>query len=729
MPTRQNTTDQEMDDMAAREFKGAPTVCPQPSDLIEPTTLLGARDAVNLERLEFYGDSFLHLISTLSVYGTSPQDADEGHLSWNRNSLVSNAHLCDIARDLAWYEYCTGQTFFPSKHFVPPCYTVSSEVSGCDECTIDYEAIESLVNWSLCRTNSLSSEIKNNTSGSVKFRPVRGILPSWHVTLSQIPPEDWVGLVVRPIHLPDNDPGMFSISEVCSETPVSCVPRYLASKLRNTKNEEVSAVIYLHFCRTKCPLMRDLPIDISMPLCKTSRLTCHQNCTQVTVGLQRGKSSPKKSKFVCEGCLVHPLSSWLWFLLSTIPAVPYQMSRALLASQLSTELAAELKNPQPFCHKTNPSNMTADYLSPVTIFVPDRLRDANFSNGEPIDATMFDFKVDELTSKEDQEMDDMAAREFKGAPTVCPQPSDLIEPTTLLGARDAVNLERLEFYGDSFLHLISTLSVYGTSPQDADEGHLSWNRNSLVSNAHLCDIARDLAWYEYCTGQTFFPSKHFVPPCYTVSSEVSKYDARLCTRLYDKSLSDMVEALLGCFLVHIGLPSAVNLLHYLQICPVNWNTIKCDKEYKIDAPWHYLLHSENDIASSSNSRRHLLRASSQNSLATYKYRDLNEKYFRLQLKLDYRFRNIELLATAMTHQSSTNTEHWGNYQRNSNNTASDSNNENTYGLIASTSGKRICVTRNTRNEGRLQLAETLAISDENKENVAISDDQVCMSLS
>ncbi|CAH8874631.1 unnamed protein product [Trichobilharzia szidati] len=204
------------------------------------------------------------------------------------------------------------------------------------------------------------------------------------------------------------------------------------------------------------------------------------------------------------------------------------MSRALLASQLSTELAAELKNPQPFCHKTNPSNMTADYLSPVTIFVPDRLRDANFSNGEPIDATMFDFKVDELTSKEDQEMDDMAAREFKGAPTVCPQPSDLIEPTTLLGARDAVNLERLEFYGDSFLHLISTLSVYGTSPQDADEGHLSWNRNSLVSNAHLCDIARDLAWYEYCTGQTFFPSKHFVPPCYTVSSEVSGCDGNLC---------------------------------------------------------------------------------------------------------------------------------------------------------------------------------------------------------
>ncbi|CAH8833606.1 unnamed protein product [Trichobilharzia szidati] len=767
------------------------------------------------------------------------------------------------------------------------------------ECTIDYEAIESLVNWSLCRTNSLSSDIKNNTSGSVKIRPVRGILPSWRVTLSQIPPEDWVGLLVRPIHLPDNDPGMFSISEVCSETPVSCVPRYLASKLCNTKNDgEVSAMTYLDFYRTKCPLMRDLPIDISMPLCKTSRLTRHQNCTQVTAGLRRGKSIPRQSTFVCEGCLVHPLSSWLWFLLSTIPAVLYQMSRALLASQLSTELAAELKNPQPFCQKTNPSNMTDDSLSPVTIFVPDRLRDANFSNG---DATMFDLKVDELTSREDQEMDDMAAREFKGASTVCPQPSDLIEPTTLLGARDAVNLERLEFYGDSFLHLISTLSVYGTSPQDASEGHLSWKRNSLVSNAHLCDIARDLTWYGYSTGRTFFPSEHFVPPCYTVSSEVSKYDARLYTRLYDKSLADMVEALLGCFLVHIGLPSAVNLLHYLQICPVNWNTIKCDKEYKIDAPWHCLLHSENDIASSSNSRRHLLRASSQNSLATYKYRDLNEKYFRLQLKLDYRFRNIELLATAMTHQSSTNTEHWGNYQRleflgdsvmgfivsnhlfrkcphaspgklsemrstivsnnnlantvveheiyafidsgvcdikpcideiqsihqrtdsiceriellmkkvgeglnvkiladvfesmlgaifvdsngnhavlssiilrflgrsidycidklpknpiqqlplshpdiryqnssvvfssqnsqkrNSNNTASDSDNENTYELIASTSGKRICVTRNTRNEGRLQLAETLAISDENKENVAISDDQVRMSLS
>nr|CAH8831183.1 unnamed protein product [Trichobilharzia regenti] len=531
-------------------------------------------------------------------------------------------------------------------------------------CTIDHKAIESLLNWSICRTNSFSSDIEDSINGSVKIKPVRGILPSWHVRLNQIPAEDWVGLVVRPIHLPDSDPSMFLISEVCSETPVSCVPQYLASKVCNTENvEEVSVMTYFDFYKMKCPLMRGLAIDISMPLCKASRLTRHQSCTQVTAGLRRSESLPRQSVFVCEGCLVHPLSSWLWFLVSTIPAVLYQMTRALLASELFTDLAAELKNPQPCCQRTHLSSMTDDSLSPVTIFVPDRLRDADFPNGKAINATKLDFKVDKLTSEEDREMDDVAASEYKGVATVCPQPSDLIEPTTLLSARDAVNLERLEFYGDSFLHLISTLSVYGTSPQDADEGYLTWKRTSLISNAHLCDIARGLAWYRYCTGQIFSPSKHFVPPCYTVSSEVSDCDTRLYTRLCDKSLADMVEALLACFLVHIGLPSSVNLLHYLQICPVNWDTIKCDEKYRIDAPWHCLLHSESDIASSSNSRRHLLRVSSQNSLTTCKYQDLNEKYFDLQLKLDYRFRNIELLATAMTHQSSTNTEYWGNYQR------------------------------------------------------------------
>nr|CAH8863520.1 unnamed protein product [Trichobilharzia regenti] len=593
-----------------------------------------------------------------------------GHLSHVGQKPSSQA-LCDLMEKqkdpneipescgVTLIDRFTDMVFSPEKANILALMTLIQLPAG----TIDYEGIKSLVNWSICRTNSLSSDIKNNnTSGSVKIRPVRGILPSWPVRLSEIPREDWLGLVVRPIHVEDKDPGMFAISEVCPETPVSYVPQYVASKLSNTQN--VGEVTYLDFYRRKYPVMRGLPVDNSMPLCRTSRLTRHQNCTQVGAGLRKGGPLPIQSAFVCEGCLVHPLSSWLWFLVSTIPAVFHQMTRALLASQLSTELASELKNPKPFCQMTNPSNMTDDSLSAVTVFVPDRLRDTDSSNGEPIKASMFDFEVDEQTSKEDQEMDSIAASECRGVGTVCPQPSDLIEPTTLLGARDAVNLERLEFYGDSFLHLMSTLSVYHTSPQDAGEGHLNCKRASLISNVHLCEIARNLSWYGYCTGRVFSPSEHFVPPCYTVSSEVSKYDDRLYIRLYNKSLADMVEALIGCFVVHIGLPSAVNLLYYLQICPVDWNTIKCDTEYKIDAPWHYLLHSENsDIASSSNSRRQILRVSSQNSLTTCIYRDLNEKYFDLQLKLDYRFRNIELLATAMTHQSSTNREYWGNYQR------------------------------------------------------------------
>ncbi|VDP80815.1 unnamed protein product [Schistosoma mattheei] len=388
--------------------------------------------------------------------------------------------------------------------------------------TIDYEALNALLEWSVCRDTGISTA-DDNLSTHVK--PVHGIVPKWRIRLSQIPEDSWVGLVVKPNHLPDSDPGMFSISKVSSETASSPLPETLASKLGDVQNVKgASSLTYSDYYRIKYQQMRNISFTInpSLPLFECLRITRHQNSTQVSAGLRKNKASIKPSVFLSDACLVHPLSSWIWFQVSLIPTILYQMSRALLASQLFTELNYELKSPQPFSQiRINSLTLSNDSLSHTTILVPDRLSVPVFLNGEPMEKNIFDFEVDETTSEIDKQLDNKAYSESLEKSTICPHPNNLIEPTTLLGARDAVDLERLEFYGDSFLHFISTLCVYGTNPQDADEGCLSSKRGSLVSNAHLCDIACDLKWYEYCTGQTFSPPEHFLPPCYSVASEVS----------------------------------------------------------------------------------------------------------------------------------------------------------------------------------------------------------------
>ncbi|CAH8463408.1 unnamed protein product [Schistosoma bovis] len=528
--------------------------------------------------------------------------------------------------------------------------------------TIDYEALNALLEWSVCRDTGISTA-DDNLSTYVK--PVHGIVPKWRIRLSQIPEDNWVGLVVKPNHLPDSDPGMFSISKVSSETASSPLPETLASKLGDVQNVKgASSLTYSDYYRIKYQQMRNISFTInpSLPLFECLRITRHQNSTQVSAGLRKNKASIKPSVFLSDACLVHPLSSWIWFQVSLIPTILYQMSRALLASQLFTELNYELKSPQPFSQiKINSLTLSNDSLSHTTILVPDRLSVPVFLNGEPMEKNIFDFEVDETTSEIDKQLDNKAYSESLEKSTICPHPNNLIEPTTLLGARDAVDLERLEFYGDSFLHFISTLCVYGTNPQDADEGCLSSKRGSLVSNAHLCDIACDLKWYEYCTGQTFSPPEHFLPPCYSVASEASKYDPRLYTRLTDKSLADMIEALIGCFLLRSGLSAAFNLLHYFQICPVSWSTLKSDKHYKVEAPWHFFLqpklYSELNYGNAFNPSSRSLHISKEIIL------ELNQRFFQLQEKLGYGFKKIELLAEAVTHQSSSNRQYWGNYQR------------------------------------------------------------------
>ncbi len=92
----------------------------------------------------------------------------------------------------------------------------------------------------------------------------------------------------------------------------------------------------------------------------------------------------------------------------------------------------------------------------------------------------------------------------------------------------ATNYERLEFLGDGFLNFVVAAALYRQHPQ-LDEGSLSRLRASLVCEATLADIARDLQLSDYLImGQGELRSGGFKR---------------------DSILSDVVESLIGaCYL-------------------------------------------------------------------------------------------------------------------------------------------------------------------------------------
>ncbi|KAF8566702.1 hypothetical protein P879_05438, partial [Paragonimus westermani] len=571
---------------------------------------------------------------------------------------------------------------------------------------IDYEATGALVRWSEVRSKWITEGHSAISPDEVQH--IHGVLPTYPVRLGQIPVQHWAGVIVRPCHLPDTDPGMFAISGPSSQTGLHQVPAKLAggvyvalssntacsfklpSSLNSTVTEPVlSYVDYFSICHPPiCALLDRLRPEL--PLASCFRLTRHQNAAQVVAGMRKNdKSNMDRSTalYLADACFVHPLSAWLWFLLSIVPVVLYQTTRALSALQLFRVISDGL-----LC-QTFRTNLSDDHFerTDYTVLLPDRVDAPCCVLSDINHITDMDMLVQECTPAEDRLLDEKARS--ADATAHCPHPNELLEPTTLLAARDAVNLERLELLGDSLLQLIGTLIVYSSASDKVDEGQLTAMRIQLVSNSNLYNIAARLGWSNYCTGQVYCPPDHFIFPCYTVSQLTNKSDSdsRMFVRLTDKSLADMIEALIGCFLQHLGLPAACRFLAYLGISPNHMNRQSDEPDFYQPAwsPWCQLLSDPiypnsqppppPALQSRDRSRRrplfclpHSQSVSSPDLLSAEPpvsgaVADVVD-YFRLRLCglqniLGYQFQNINTLIQALMHQSSPYISLFGSYQR------------------------------------------------------------------
>ncbi|XP_020265696.1 endoribonuclease Dicer homolog 4-like isoform X2 [Asparagus officinalis] len=161
----------------------------------------------------------------------------------------------------------------------------------------------------------------------------------------------------------------------------------------------------------------------------------------------------------------------------------------------------------------------------------------------------------------------------------------ILEALTAEKCMERISLERFEVLGDSFLKYIVGRHSF-LSYQGLDEGQLTKKRSSMVNNSHLYELAIQKNLQVYIRDELFLPSNFFAlgRPCKVVcdvdiqssihhqqgnGSTVNAKEASnvKCTRshrwIHRKTIADVVEALVGVFLVESGFRAAIAFLQWI----------------------------------------------------------------------------------------------------------------------------------------------------------------------
>ena len=155
----------------------------------------------------------------------------------------------------------------------------------------------------------------------------------------------------------------------------------------------------------------------------------------------------------------------------------------------------------------------------------------------------------------------------------------LLQAFTPKGAKDSIDLERLETLGDSFLKLATSVHLFHDRTA-AHEGKLSSARSRRVGNLNLFFLAqKDTKQItEYILSTSFEPKQMWTPPCFSVVTDQSsagnsteESSSSMQTRLYlqhkatDKGVADCVESLIGAYLVSGGIDAGLRFMKWVGI--------------------------------------------------------------------------------------------------------------------------------------------------------------------
>jgi len=91
------------------------------------------------------------------------------------------------------------------------------------------------------------------------------------------------------------------------------------------------------------------------------------------------------------------------------------------------------------------------------------------------------------------------------------------------------------------------------------EGNMAELKSQRVSNKYLYKLAQSKNLHQYINSINFQPKVNWP----MLNMEKIPDDERFKFKLSDKSQADSIEALIGCYLVHVGPSGAKSFMHWL----------------------------------------------------------------------------------------------------------------------------------------------------------------------
>ncbi|CAE6112025.1 unnamed protein product [Arabidopsis arenosa] len=162
----------------------------------------------------------------------------------------------------------------------------------------------------------------------------------------------------------------------------------------------------------------------------------------------------------------------------------------------------------------------------------------------------------------------------------------VLEALTTEKCHERLSLERLEVLGDAFLKFAVSRHLF-LHHDRLDEGELTRRRSNVVNNSNLCRLAIKRNLQVYIRDQALDPTQFFAfgHPCRVTCDEVASIEIHSLNRdpgllesntgeircskghhwLYKKTIADVVEALVGAFLVDSGFKGAVKFLRWIGV--------------------------------------------------------------------------------------------------------------------------------------------------------------------
>ena len=251
-----------------------------------------------------------------------------------------------------------------------------------------------------------------------------------------------------------------------------------------------------------------------------------------------------------ELCNVHPLSADIMHLFQCVPAILHRIESFLLLLEFSNAV-------------TKSTNIgltsTSDSLVTTITKVP---AEEDYKR-KPLSAFYPIENDSRRTIIEELDTDDFIRSPDSGL---------LIRAFTQASADDCIDLERLEVLGDSFLKLATSVNLFCSRNRD-HEGKLTMARTRRISNFNLFYLAGKKGIPGKILSKKFEPLSSWIPPCFAPldpdgPSKMEHFQnekACLYHKVSDKGVADVVEALLGAYIVAGGLEAGFRFLDFVGL--------------------------------------------------------------------------------------------------------------------------------------------------------------------